>query len=985
MNLLSNDDTRPFPVLSAGVMIGHYQIIERIGAGGMGEVFLAEDTQLKRRVALKFLPPQFLAEEDYKTRFRREAQAAAALNHPNIVTIHEVAEHMGRPYIAMEHVTGQSLRQKIQTAPLAIEDILDLGIQIGEGLAKAHQHGIIHRDIKSMNILVDADGRARILDFGLAAVQGSEQLTRAGSTLGTVAYMSPEQVLGKPTDHRSDIFSFGVVLFEMITGRLPFTRDNDIATAQAIANDPAPPLQNLRASATPGLQAIIDKALDKDNKTRYQTANDMVADLRREKRLLDSGARTASYSGSALATAKKKPAWRAIALSGTALVIVVAALLVLKPWQFELKSSNDAVAGENRLAIMYFDNLADPDDSQRMGQIVTDLLITDLSEAQNLNVVSSQRLYDLLKQLGKEGVRSVDKETASRVAEKARAKWMLTGKILQSTPKVVLTAQVIDVQSGEVKASKRMASNDGEDIFSLVDRLTLELSNDLSAPVSSGPSSHALAGATTHSQDAYRLFLEGVELMMEFKMDQARERFVEALKYDSTMAMAYYLLSNGSSNEQAQEYLAKAVKFADRASQKERWYIASRQAAFNGRSDSAVYFLNQIIQRYPDDKEAHYFLATGYSDQGRFPEAIAELEKVLALDPTYKVAVNQLGYMYMRTQEFAKAEDIFNRYIAIVPDEPNPYDSRADLYAWTGRFTEAIASYSRTLKVDSSFFQSRMKLFSLYVWVGNYDSAATLIPRLLQGRNAEEVALGRSGSAAIKLAQGQFRGAYDDISSEFAAVFRNGKPAEQLVGYQRLFGIAYYAGWTDTMKAVLLRMEPILAAIPENIFRGRDTWARYYALVGDKQKADSLLTSLETDLLAKFKSLPDDYLTTRAVLDTWLGRPERSVAPLERMMTKIPLPFGSAVRLCQAYVALKQYDKAIVLLEKAMQVCNSDWLFSATLHAEGYYMLGQAYEATQQNQKAAEAYTRFLDIYKNADPGQPKVADARARLAKLKA
>ncbi|MCP4566593.1 MAG: serine/threonine-protein kinase [FCB group bacterium] len=284
-----DDNTRTHIVLTKGTMVGHYRIVEKIGAGGMGEVYLVEDTKLNRKVALKFLPSHLSQNEDCRKRFKREAQAAAKLSHPNIIHVYEVSEYQGRPFFAMEHVEGLSLKEFSEAKDLSIERILELSIQICEGLNDAHEKGVTHRDIKPSNILVDSHGRVKIVDFGLASVVGTDQLTKTGSTLGTIGYMSPEQVRGKEIDHRSDLFSLGVVLYELITKLNPFKRDSEAATLKAVSDDLPEPLARFKTGLPDGIQAIVDKALEKDAKTRYQHADGMLSDLMRVKRSIESG------------------------------------------------------------------------------------------------------------------------------------------------------------------------------------------------------------------------------------------------------------------------------------------------------------------------------------------------------------------------------------------------------------------------------------------------------------------------------------------------------------------------------------------------------------------------------------------------------------------------------------------------------------------------------------------------------------------------
>jgi serine/threonine protein kinase len=276
-----DDNTQSFVALTRGTMVSHYKIISKIGAGGMGEVHLAEDTELKRKVALKFLPPHLCQDEDCRKRFKREAQAAAGLDHPNIVPVYEVGDFSGRPFFSMAHIGGQSLREVIKQGKLIVNEVIDLAMQVCEGLHEAHGAGVVHRDIKPGNIIIDEKGKPRLLDFGLATVAGEEKLTRTGSTLGTVGYMAPEQVEGKKVDHRADLFSWGVVLYEMLTGRRPFEGENDAAVVNAITNSTPEPIARFKSGTSAELQSIIDKALAKDPSLRYQHADDMKTDLHR--------------------------------------------------------------------------------------------------------------------------------------------------------------------------------------------------------------------------------------------------------------------------------------------------------------------------------------------------------------------------------------------------------------------------------------------------------------------------------------------------------------------------------------------------------------------------------------------------------------------------------------------------------------------------------------------------------------------------------
>jgi Tol biopolymer transport system component/predicted Ser/Thr protein kinase len=320
-----DDKTQSFVALTEGTKVSHYEIIKKVGAGGMGEVYLAEDTQLDRKVALKFLSAYLCQDDNCRARFKREAQAAAKLSHPNIVHVYEVSEYRGRPFFVMENVEGLPLKEFSSGIDLAIAQVIEVAIQICEGLHAAHEKGITHRDIKPSNILIDSHGRAKIVDFGLASVAGKDQLTKTGSTLGTIGYMSPEQVQGQKVDQRSDLFSLGVVLYELITRQNPFKRDSEAATLKAVSEDTPHPLARYHSGIPDGLQRIIDKALEKNVTTRYQHADEILADLHRERAALSQPPRNSQK----IVTWGHRSGWvKGLALSTTVVLILTILWLV---------------------------------------------------------------------------------------------------------------------------------------------------------------------------------------------------------------------------------------------------------------------------------------------------------------------------------------------------------------------------------------------------------------------------------------------------------------------------------------------------------------------------------------------------------------------------------------------------------------------------------------------------------------------------------
>lgn len=506
------DRTESYVPVVKGTIISHYKIVEKIGAGGMGEVFLAEDTELNRSVALKFLPPHLCQDEDCRIRFKREAQAAARLSHPNIVTVYEVGEHHGRPFFAMELVEGQSLREYTRARELPVEKVVDLAIQICDGLSVAHEKTIVHRDIKPSNIIIDTYGRPRILDFGLATVQGEEHLTRTGSTLGTVSYMSPEQAEGREVDHRSDLFSVGVILYEMVTGRRPFEGDNDAAIVRAITDSTPEPIARFKSGVTGELQRIIDKALAKDASVRYQHADGMLADLKRLR------------SKSAPVKTSRLSLWLAAA------VVVVALAAYFLADRFVLSDRGTAEGWSDSIAVLVFRDLSPNRDQDYFCEGMTDAIIGRLSAIKSLKVTSLTSVLPFkgaernLKRIGKElGVSSI-----------------LEGTIAKENGHIRVRAQLINVED-DAHLWSDYYDREMKSVFAVQDDISRAIVDVMKIQLI-GKERAALVKRGTDNIEAYNAYMQGRYFWrkrIEKDIITVIEYFEKAIELESAYALAY--------------------------------------------------------------------------------------------------------------------------------------------------------------------------------------------------------------------------------------------------------------------------------------------------------------------------------------------------------------------------------------------------------------------------------------------------------------
>ena len=449
-----------------GETILHYKILEKLGEGGMGIVYKAHDTKLDRIVALKFLPQHLTSDPSEKERFYHEARATAALTHQNIAIIYEIGEHEDQVFFAMEYVEGKTLKQLIEkeSDSLSIRKVLDIAIQVCEGLAAAHEKGIVHRDIKSDNIMLTPKGQVKIMDFGLAKLKGASKLTKDGSTLGTAAYMSPEQAQGEDVDQRSDIFSFGIVLYELLTCHLPFRGEHHAALLYSIVNEDPQPIARFNEKVSQNLERIISKALSKDKDERYQHIDDMLADLRRERKNLDYTKTTATkitapvqpLPPAQLSEKRKKPFKIVIPAAVVALLAVL--FFIFNPFKLQITENSATASPGNSLAIMYFQNIPDPADKNHTGDMLSNLLITSLSQVKGLDVISRERLLEIEKDMGQADVKELSPSLAIQIAKRAGVTTMLTGSILQMEPTLAVTTNLVNVQSGRVIGSQQLTN-----------------------------------------------------------------------------------------------------------------------------------------------------------------------------------------------------------------------------------------------------------------------------------------------------------------------------------------------------------------------------------------------------------------------------------------------------------------------------------------------------------------------------------------------
>jgi serine/threonine protein kinase len=996
---------------------GRYQIIEELGKGGMGKIYKVHDTKIKEKIALKLIKPEIAKDKKTLERFRNELKFARKIRHKNICQMFDLGEDRGTHFITMEFVEGQDLKKLIrQSGQLAIGTTIKIAKQVCDGLAEAHTSGVVHRDLKPSNIMIDDDGNARIMDFGIARSLEAKGITGAGVMIGTPEYMSPEQVEGKDVDQRSDVYSLGIILYEMTTGRVPFEGDTPFTIGMKHKGEMPQNPKELNTQIPEDLSRVVLRCLKKEKDKRYQSAGEVRSELAS----IESGLPTTEK-----VIPKRKPltskeitvTFDLKKLFLPALFIVTLILIALIFWHpWSKKGAVPIPSDKPSLAVMYFKNNTGDESLDFWRSALSDSIITDLSQSKFIRVLNTDSLYSILERLDLLEAKNYSSKDLKKVAVEGGVNHILQGGISKAGDNFRIEYRLQEIDKGEIIGSDRVEGIGQESIFTMVDEITTKIKKDLKLTQMqiADDIDRDLGKITTSSPEAYKYYIEGERLHFQHKYNQAIESFKKALEFDPEFAMAHRNIStcywNLGEYEKQRTYLQKAIIYKENLPPREYFLLQGDLYSLREETwDKSVEMYKKILEIYPEDFLGYHMVAYMYGRMGELDKAINYNERLLQIGTQERMIYSNLFWWYWSKGEYAKGKQILVDFLDNVREDPGFRMRLIWIHIIDGKFDLGLKECekydywnSKTLRYWIYYFQDKFNLIHKAIqdeWDSKEDFPlfTLFFMRCLymtQGNMQKAIALAKTIIKEMQLNERSMLALYVDLGILYLSTKRP-EPALE----------AFSDGISNlNISESALSSGDSLWENESGCLRILLFWQTVaYTMIGELTKAEEMLGKIEQITPPTSKNAFQNmifYLKGKIALERNeyleaienLKMADSSIYkewvyyPLDRYRNIFP---GKSYHhafylndLALAYYKAGELDKSRLEYEKIISLTIHRYLWG-DIYAKSFYMLGKIHEQQGNKAKAIEHYEKFLSLWKDADPGLVEVEDARKRLAAL--
>jgi serine/threonine protein kinase/predicted Zn-dependent protease/predicted CopG family antitoxin len=982
-----------------------YEIIEELGKGGMGKVYRVEDKKIKEEVALKLIKPEIASDKKTLERFSNELKMARKIAHRNVCRMYDLGEEKGTHYITMEYVPGEDLKRLIRkVGQFGAGKTVSIAKQVCEGLAEAHRLGVVHRDLKPQNIMVDEEGNARIMDFGIARSLKAKGITGAGVMIGTPEYMSPEQAEVKEVDQRSDIYSLGVILYEMVTGRVPFEGETPLGIAMKHKSEMPKDPKELNAQIPDGLNNVILRCLEKDKEQRYQSAGEVRSELAN----IEKGIPTTEKIVPERKPITSREITVTVGLKKLLIpALVIAALVIAAVIVWQLLPQKEVVTiptGKPLLAIMYFKNNTGDDNLDVWRSALSEMLISDLSQSKHLRILPDDRLFGILNKLNLLKAESYSTKDLKEVAAQGGATHVLRGILTRSGDSYRINTTLQESSTMEIIGSDMVEGRGETSFHTMVDELTRKVKENfrLSTEEISSDLDEEVGKITTSSPEAFKYYSEGRKYHLSREENRESIQLMErAIALDPGFAMAYRSMAMSYFNlryfSKWKEYIQKAMELSDRLSDRERYQIEGDFYAGSQKTyDKAIDAYNQLLELYPGDVIGNSNLGLVYIFLEQWDKAIYRYEFLRKQKDDSAITYGNLATAYMGKGLNDKARETLEYYLDNFADRYMIRRSLAYNYLLQGKYDLALVEADKAFSLDPVHHYNFCIKGDIFHYKGDLTGAEKEYQNLLEAENPISHIFGRTRLGGLYLLQGKFKKSKNQTEQGIEKAKKLGEKQTESLFHNLL---AYNHLKSGNPEEAIAECDEAWSAADEagSVIQQRVA-LHYKGLAYLEMKSFDKAQRVAAELKDMIESGLNRkgiryYHHLMGMIELEKENFSEAIKYFKKAISLLPYQYlfgvfandhaGFYAPLASAYYKAEDLENARQEYERIL-LLTTGRLYQGDIYAKSFYMLGKIHEEQGDTAKAIEHYEKFLDLWKNADPGIPEIEDAKKRLAGLK-